>query len=258
MALTGISFSGVTHSQSLQLSIATESSNYTVGDTIIIMGAIPNEEEITPAVVQIINPENETLATFVPTPDNSGGYSIAVSTVGWQSSGIYVVRIMHGDEDREVTFEFIGLDAESPAENLLVSFSDGSSRSVDATMTNGVITSITAVEETATLIFSIATTTENGEFTVVLPIALIDSRDEPDEAGVEEENNFLVLVDSEYVDYDETANTETDRTLVIPIPAGTEEILISGSSMVPEFPLVIVGAAAALAGSLALARLRIK
>ena len=252
----GLPLSGIVYSQSSQLSIRTESSSYAAGDTIIILGSIPIEEEVTPAIVQIINSENETLAVFVPAPDNSGNYSFEVATDSWQTSGTYFVRIMHVDEDREVTFEFAGLDSRAPVENLSVSFSDGSSQSIDATMTNGIITSITAVEETTSLIFSVATTTESGEFSVVLPRTLIDSRDEPDEAGIEEENNFLVLVDGEYSDYAEAANTETDRTLIIPIPVGTEEVLIGGSSMVPEFPFAVMGVVVALAGMLALTRLR--
>ena len=256
MTLTGLCFSGLAYSQSQQLSIATENGSYIEGDVIVVLAAIPKEQEVTPAVVQIINPENETLSTFVPAPDSSGRYSFEVATDGWEISGTYLVRITHADEDREATFEFVGLDKQPPTENLFVTFSDGTSQSIDATLSNGVIRGITAVEETATLIFSLATTSEDGEFTVVLPRKVIDSRDEPDESGVEEENSFLVLVDGDYIDYNETVITETTRTLVVPIPAGTEEILIGGSSMVPEFSLAVIGAAAALAGTLALARVK--
>jgi hypothetical protein len=256
MALTGLCFSGLAYSQSQQLTIATERGSYIEGDVIVVSGTIPNEQEVTPAVVQIINPENETLSTFVPAPDSSGEYSFEVATVSWEISGTYVVRITHADEDREATFEFVGLDTQPPTENLLVTFSGGTSQSIDATLTNGVITGIMAVEETATLIFSLETASEDGEFTVSLPRSVIDSRDEPDESGVEEENSFLVLVDGDYMNYNETASTETTRTLVVPIPAGTEEILIGGSSMMPEFPLAVIGAAAALAGMLAVTRVK--
>ena len=254
--LLTLAFGGLAYSQSQELSIATESGSYTVGDTVVILGSIPNEQEVTPAVVQVISPENEVISAFVPVPDSLGEYSLEVATDGWQISGTYVIRISHGDEDHEATFEFTGLDAQLPAEDVSVTFSDGTSQSVDATLTNGVITRITAVEEAATLIFSLSTTSEDGEFTVVLPRALIDSREEPDEAGVKEENNFLILVDGDYIDYDETASTDTERTLVVQIAAGTEEVLIGGSSMVPEFPLVVMGTVAALAGMLAMARFR--
>jgi hypothetical protein len=257
MTLLALSLTGVAHSQSQELSIATESGSYAAGDTIVVSGSIPTEQEVTHAVVQIISPDNEALSTFVPAPDSLGEYTFEVATDGWQISGTYVVRISHGDEDRETTFAFVGLNSQPPAENLSSAFSDGTSQNVDATLTNGVITRVTAVEEAATLIFSLSTTSADGEFRVVLPRALIDSREEPDEDGVEDENNFLVLVDGDYIDYNEIASTDAERTLVIPVVAGTEEVLIGGSSMVPEFPLVVIGAAAALAGLLALTRAKV-
>ena len=254
--LLALAFGGLAFSQSQELSVATESRSYIAGDTIVVTGSIPNEQEVTPAVVQIISPENEVLSALVPVPNDLGEFSLEVTTEGWQTSGTYVVRISHGDEDREATFEFVGLDAQPPVENQSVTFSDGTLQTVNATLTNGVITRITAVEAAATLLFSLSTTSENGEFTVVLPRALIDSREEPDEDGIEDENNFLILVDGNYIDYDELASTDTERTLIVPIPAGAAEILIGGSSMVPEFPLVVIGAAVALASAFALARLR--
>jgi hypothetical protein len=54
-----------------------------------------------------------------------------------------------------------------------------------------------------------------------------------------EDDGFLVLADAEYVDYNETASTTADRTLVVQIPAGTREVMIGGSSMMPEFPVFI-------------------
>jgi len=259
VTLLTLAFGGHAFSQSQELSIATESGSYTVGDTVVILGSIPNEQEVTPAVVQVISPENEVISAVVPVPDSLGEYTLEVSTEGWQISGTYVIRISHGDEDREATFEFAGLDAQPPAEDLSVSFSDGTSQIVDATLTNGVITRVTAVEEAATLIFSLSTTSEDGEFTVVLPRALIDSREEPDEAGVKDENNFLILVDGEYIDYEETASTDTERTMVVPIAAGSEEVLIGGSSMVPEFPFAALAIMIAAIGSIVIVgRLRLQ
>jgi hypothetical protein len=88
-------------------------------------------------------------------------------------------------------------------------------------------------------VFSTATGSEDGELVLVLPRELIDSKFEPDQEGLVEDDSFLVLADAEYVDYNETASTTADRTLVVQIPAGTREVMISGSSMMPEFPVLI-------------------
>lgn len=254
--LTAVSFAGFSYSQSQQLTVTTDNSNYSAGDTIVITGTIQPGQESTPILLQIINPENRILSTHVPAPDSEGKYSVEQASDGWEISGTYTVHVTHADEDQEATFEFSGLDSRAPAENLLVTFSDGTSRSVDARMTNGVITGVTAIEESATLIFSLATGAEGGQFSVTLAREMIDSR-EQDDTGVEVENNFLVLVDGDYADYEESSSTATQRTLVIPIAAGTEEIMIGGSSMVPEFPLPAIGTAAATALMIVLLRARI-
>jgi hypothetical protein len=255
--LTALSFSGVAYSQSQELTVTTDKGSYNAGDTIVVSGTIQQGQELTTVILQIVGPNNKVLSTYVPKPDGEGVYSVEVATDSWETSGTYTVLVINGDGDRQATFEFVGLDSKPPTENLLVAFSDGGSQNVDAKMTNGVITGISAFEESATLIFSVATGSEDGELTVTLARSMIDSKYEPDDAGVEHENNFLVMVDGEYTDYGEKDSTATNRTLVIPIPAGTQEVLIGGSSMTPEFPLAVLGAVAATAILLTIGRARI-
>jgi predicted secreted protein with PEFG-CTERM motif len=55
------------------------------------------------------------------------------------------------------------------------------------------------------------------------------------DATINNENDeFFVLVDGEEVDFDEII-TSTDRTLTINFLAGTEEIEIIGTFVIPEF-----------------------
>lgn len=246
--ITLSAFHGVAFSQSQSLTVATDKTRYSAGETVVIKGTIPSSEQPSPLIIQVFDPANTAIFTNVPTPKADGEYLVEIETSDWHVSGTCLIRVTYADEDNEATFEFIGLDSQTPTENLLVTFSDGSSQIVDARMTKGVITKITAVEESATLVFSLATGSEDGKLTVTLPREMIDSKYEPDETGIEEENSFLVLVDGDYTDYNETGSTAADRTLVVPIPAGTQEIMIGGSSMVPEFPLVALGTVAAVVG----------
>lgn len=239
LILTALPFSGFAYSQSQELTVTTDKATYDAGDTVVVSGTIQQGQDMTPTIIQIVNPNKKVLATHVPSPDNEGIYSVEVTTDDWETSGTYTVWVIHGEEDRQITFELVGLDRKPPTENLLVAFSDGTSQNVDAKMTNGVITGIIAVEESDTLIFYMATGSEDGQLTVTLSRDMIDSKYEPDESGIEHENNFLVMVDGEYSDYSETGSTATDRTLVIPIPSGNQQVLIGGSSMIPEFPLAL-------------------
>jgi hypothetical protein len=239
---TLIAFAGFavnSFSQSAGFSVDTDKATYSAGERVVITGTIPPAEQPSPLIIQVFDPGNTAIFTVVPRPDMDGKFSVELDTSDWQVSGTYLIQVTYTDLDEELDFEFVGLDSQPPKENLVVTFSDGSSQSIDAEMTNGIITRIVAVEESATLVFSTATGSEDGELVLVLPRELIDSKFEPDEEGLVEDDGFLVLADAEYVDYNETASTTADRTLVVQIPAGTREVMIGGSSMMPEFPVFI-------------------
>jgi hypothetical protein len=202
------------------------------------MGTIAPSEQPSPLIIQIFDSTNTAIFTSIPTPNDEGAFRVEIETTDWEASGTYLVHVTYADQDKEAAFDFAGLDSRPPQENLVVTFSDGTSKSIDAQMTNGVITQVIAQEETATLIISTAVGLEDGELIVVLPRQFLDSQFEADETGLVDDDSFLVLVDGEYAEYNETATTSTDRTLKISIPAGTEQVLLEGTSIVPEFSQV--------------------
>lgn len=59
---------------------------------------------------------------------------------------------------------------------------------------------------------------------------MIDSRTDG------QDDDFLVMVDGEETDFEETDTTSMARTLKIPVPAGAGEIEIIGTHVIPEFP----------------------
>jgi hypothetical protein len=231
-------FPGPGFSQAQSLTVTTDRTAYAAGDKANITGTIPHSEQPGPVIMQVFDPSSTAIFTSIPAPNGSGEFLVEIDTKDWQLSGTYLVHVTFADQDAETSFDFTGLDSRLPIENLLVTFSDGTSRSIDAQMTNGVITQITAQEETATLIISMATRSENGELTIVLPRQVIDSQFEPDETGLVEDDSFLVLVDGEFADYNETATSAADRTLKISIPSGTRQVMLEGTSIVPEFTQV--------------------
>ena len=54
------------------------------------------------------------------------------------------------------------------------------------------------------------------------------------------DGDFFVLVDDEEKEYDETKTTDTYRTLSIGFFAGSEEIQIFGTSVIPEFGVLAI------------------
>ena len=94
-------------------------------------------------------------------------------------------------------------------------------------ITGGSIISITPDIDQSSLIIEIEAV-DDGELTITLPRELIDAK-----IG-DADDDFFVLVDAEEVDFDET-KTDLDRTLTIGFFAGTEEIEIIGTFVIPEF-----------------------
>ena len=70
--------------------------------------------------------------------------------------------------------------------------------------------------------------TNDGSITLTIPRSILD-------ASINNgDDEFFVLVDGEEVDFEEIV-TDTDRTLTIGFLAGTEQIEIIGTFVIPEF-----------------------
>ena len=94
---------------------------------------------------------------------------------------------------------------------------------------DGNVVSMTPDLETSSVIVELNATTEEGLLTITLPRVMMDAKTSDDE-----DEEFFVLVDGEEVVFEET-KTYADRTLAIEFPAGSEEIEIIGTFVVPEF-----------------------
>lgn len=97
---------------------------------------------------------------------------------------------------------------------------------VKASLSNGKLNKIEADPEFTSILISITTSAaDEGELKITLPRSLIDAK-----IG-SEDDQFMVLIDGEEAKYDETDVTSSERTLKIPIPAGAEEIEITGTKV---------------------------
>ena len=103
---------------------------------------------------------------------------------------------------------------------------------LDHSITSGSVTEMEIDMESTSLIVKVDTD-DAGSITITLPRDVIDATIN------NEDDDLFVIVDGEEVDFDETT-TSTDRTLTIAFPAGTEEIEIIGTFVVPEFGTIAV------------------
>lgn len=106
----------------------------------------------------------------------------------------------------------------------------------------GNITGMSVDRESKSLEIAISATQE-GVLTIKLPRSVIDAFD----------SSYQVYVDGEAADYDETEAGAEFRTLVIPFSDSAEQVQVSGTYIVPEFPVASIMMALAIAGAVAVA-----
>src|SRR5207249_2377972 len=105
--------------------------------------------------------------------------------------------------------------------------SSAQSYPVNYSITKGTVNDMSINTGETSLIVSIQSTGD-GNLTIALPRTLIDAKIGADD------DQFYVLVDGADTDFGEL-KTDTDRTITVSFPDGTEEIEIIGTQVVPEF-----------------------
>ena len=116
ISILSFGLTGAVNAQSvLPLSVETDSSTYTTGNSIVISGLIQNlaeyEQPVTIMVVGIDGGSVNIVAVAQVLPDSSGNYSTTVKAGGsMNSSGEYEVRAQYGAQKITSTFSFISAD----------------------------------------------------------------------------------------------------------------------------------------------------
>jgi len=222
----------------LPLTVSTDKANYDAGDSIIISGIL--QDNITPGyqvALMVVSPIGNIVSIAQLSPDSNNEFTETIrSGEGglWKESGTYTVEARYNNMKADTTFDFdSGIIKSSPSvaaqatiddeENITVAV-DGEIFSVKYSIENGTVTAAYIDVETKSLIIVIDSL-DDGVVTLTLPNSLITS----DEYG------YFILVDGEEADNYDESSTSSSTTLTIPFGAGTEQIEIIGSWVVPEF-----------------------
>lgn len=118
--------------------------------------------------------------------------------------------------------------AQSPEQFEVKDPSGNQSYQVGYSITGGTIQNITINPDDSSLMVDVSTT-DGGSLTMSMPRSLIDAK------SGNADDQFIVLVDGADTDFNETSTTTSDRTVSIGFPAGTEQIEVIGTQVVPEF-----------------------
>ncbi len=104
---------------------------------------------------------------------------------------------------------------------------EGSNDAIGYEITGGELLNVTPEVDASSLIISLDAT-DDGLLILTIPRSVMDATFNG------EDDEFFILVDGEEVDFIENISS-TDRTLTIAFQAGSEEIEIIGTFVVPEF-----------------------
>jgi len=215
------------------ISVTTDKPSYNDGDTITVSGSTMNYISGQPVTLIIKNPIGNIVRLGQVDLGSDRTYSTSFKATGalWTAAGAYTVMVQFGSNANtaQTTFQFAGsAGATTQAGNTIPV--DGTSLSVQYSITNGKVLDIKADVQSKSLVVSIQSTGD-GVLTITLPRQLIDSQ-----TSAGQDDKWYVLNDGqENTDFQETSTTTTARTLSIPFTNGTSEIEIIGTQIIPEF-----------------------
>ena len=243
--------------------VSTDKSSYSENDVISIYGEIKYialGDQIS-LIVQAPNGNIVQLDQMTVESDKKFNTEINPNGPYWKTPGMYKITITQNENNQATAyFEFTGITSPSVNEEAVAEESEAVAEEgtveeavaeeSEVTIIDSIITatSITIQDSTDLISYEITNgkvinsipdldavslllyieSTDDGSITLTIPRSVLDATINS------EDDQFFVLVDGEEVDFEEIA-TSTERTLTINFMAGTEEIEIIGTFVIPEF-----------------------
>ena len=252
------------------IDVSTDKPNYSDGDVMTISGEIKNMVPGDQLSILIQSPNGNLVALDQLTVSSDNQFSTEIKLGGklMKTEGTYTIKVQYREQSATTSFDFGGVE-NSPTNELdqvIVEDNAAEGSAVedsavedviiedslieDIVIVDSVVTATTvAVQDSNDLIsYEISNakllniipdldavslliyieTTDEGSITLTIPRSVLDASIN----GGDDE--FFVLVDGEEVDFEEIKTSE-DRTLTIDFLAGTEQIEIIGTFVIPEF-----------------------
>ena len=239
--------------------VSTNKSSYSNGETITIFGEIKNMVPGDQLSILIQSPNGNlvTLDQLTVGMDNQFSTEIKVGGKLMKTEGTYSIKVQYREQSAITSFEF-GETVNTPANNMIDETIDETIDEIvvkDPVIVDSIVTATTVTVQDSSDLLSYEITnanlinvipdldavslliyiqaTDDGSITLTIPRSILD-------ASINNgDDEFFVLVDGEEVDFEESV-TDTDRTLTIGFLAGSEQIEIIGTFVIPEFGTIAV------------------
>jgi len=231
-----------------------DKTSYLEGETISISGEIKNmiQEDQISLIIQ--SPNGNLVALDQMTVGSDKQFSTEIKLGGklMKQEGTYTIKVQYGEQSITTSFEFGGVIdmSENALEETIVEDTVEDIVMEDPAIVDSIITATTlTIQDSTDLILYEIT---NGKIINVIPdldaVSLLIDIEAIDDGSItltiprsvldatinDNDDEFFVLVDGEEVDFEEIT-TSTDRTLTIEFLAGSEQIEIIGTFVIPEF-----------------------
>lgn len=229
VALVGAAYAQTT------LTVETDADSYATGDSITVTGQLDTTTINQPLLIQVLDPQGNRDRIDQIEAAADGSYSYEFTAGGLMNTdGTYTVLVSYKTTDEETTFEYDFTGVEGPTWKTFTIRVGDDSYPVEYRITGGTLVDMVPSTATSTLTVTISSTA-NGNLQIRLPRNVIDSR-LGDDGRSGADDVFVVFADEVPSDvWDETATTDTIRTLSIDFEQGTETIEIVGTWAIPEF-----------------------
>jgi len=214
------------------ITTATDKSSYTIGDTIVISGAVKAVVPNTPLTISIYNPHNNLVQVAQIDVSQDGKYAKSVLATGplWKSSGTYTVKVQYGPTvTAQTTFTFAS--STTPTSNYFIVKDPNSQQtfSVNYTINGGTVKDMTIDPQSISLIVTLNSTSD-GSVTFQIPRSLIDAK-----TSTGQDDAFIILIDGAEVKPQGEETNNSFRTITIQFLQGEQDVELIGTQIVPEF-----------------------
>ena len=215
----------------LPLTVEADQSTYDHDSTITVTGQVANViPGNVPVTVTVINPLNSLVTIDQVNVSNDGSFTTSVSTAGnlMKYDGTYTIKVNYGSLDNKVKVELTGGVAQGHTDH-----SDDEMHHSDVECGSNEVAihdACTSYDISGGHVIS-ATVNTNDNSVIINIHADDDGTLTISPSTSTQEGIFMVLVDGEESDDAEI----NGNTVIVPFNAGTEQIEIIGTFVIPEF-----------------------
>jgi predicted secreted protein with PEFG-CTERM motif len=232
LIILGVISIGTAFAEGSLISVQTNDSNYTQGDTIIISGKIITIIGDTQVTMQLFQ-EGNLIEIAQIKVSQDGNYSHMIIAQGplWKSQGTYMVKVAYGEGNTdEILFNYIPkLDTIETTKDFPVDAGDSGIFDVKYTIRGGIVDNIEIEPKNLGLLVKI-NSLDDGKIILELPRESIDA-----EKQNGKDEKFIILIDDVQTVYEEIQSDPTVRKIEINFEKGDSEIQIIGTYVIPEF-----------------------